>query len=161
VAQYLSDKILDESLIYSKTAVLVGEAPILATANGRWCFLNALALLPRVVGNLRVVLPKDPSLRAEVLAKCSRAWCRGRITTVEEDDPERFTATAAVLNVGTGVRDPQTWTTINSNGWLARVSSERTLRGDTQQANPMAALMATAFGVTEVFKRIFNLPAES
>lgn len=64
----------------------------------------------------------------------------------------------AILNVGTGVRPHLPWTAINSNGWVARVSSGPTaLPADTDQSNPLAALMAASFGVTEVFKRVFGI----
>jgi len=53
------------------------------------------------------------------------------------------------------------WTTINSNGWLARVSSgARGLPADVAMDNPVAALAAACLGVGEVFKRLIKLKPE-
>jgi molybdopterin/thiamine biosynthesis adenylyltransferase len=161
VAQGLVRRPIDETIIYSKIVVLTGEAPVLTTANGRWCFLDALSLLSRVVGRLVVVLPQEAeSLRREVEEYCSRAWSHGAINIISDAQPELLNGAHAILNVGTESRAALPWTSINSNGWIARVSSGAELPSDTDQPNPMAALMAASLGVTEVFKRIFEIPDE-
>ncbi|MEQ1801887.1 MAG: ThiF family adenylyltransferase [Gammaproteobacteria bacterium] len=161
VAQGLVKRPIDETIVYSKIAVLTGEAAFLATANGRWCFLNALSLLSRVVGHLTVALPQDAeSLRPEVEAYCTQAWSHGAITVVGDALPELLNGAHAILNVGMESRAALPWTSINSNGWVARVSSGLALPSDIDQPNPLAALMAASLGVTEVFKRIFEVPNE-
>src|SRR5579862_4222612 len=75
VAQRLRETPIDEKAVHSKLVVLTGEPATLATPNGRWCFLDSLALLPRTVGQLLVALPKECAWRDEVQAQCRRAWC--------------------------------------------------------------------------------------
>ena len=67
----------------------------------------------------------------------------------------------AILSVGTAVKPGLPWTTINSNGWLARVSSgTRGLPADVAMENPVGALAAASLGVGEVFKRLIKLKPE-
>lgn len=159
VAQSLSGRLIDEAIVYSKIVVLTGEASILATANGRWCFLDALGLLSRVVGHLVVVVPPElRSLRREVDAYSARAWSRGTVSVVQAARPELLEGADTILNVGAETRPDLPWTSINSNGWVARVSSGSALPADTDVANAIAALMAASLGATEVFKRVFEVP---
>jgi molybdopterin/thiamine biosynthesis adenylyltransferase len=67
----------------------------------------------------------------------------------------------AILSVGSAVHPELPWTTINSNGWLARVSSgDKNLPSEYGQANPIAALGAASLGVGDVFKRLIRLKLE-
>lgn len=67
----------------------------------------------------------------------------------------------AVLNVGAVVSGDSRWTTINSNSWLARVSSKSGQpNGDTTLSNPLGAMAAASLGVSEVFKRVYGISAE-
>jgi molybdopterin/thiamine biosynthesis adenylyltransferase len=67
----------------------------------------------------------------------------------------------AVLSVGTKAQPALPWTVINSNGWLARVSSGRTdLPSDCSLANPISSLAAASLGVSEVFKRLLRIKEE-
>lgn len=110
--------------MYSKVVVLTGESAVRATANGRWCFLDALALLSRIVGHLVVVAPPElRSLRREVDAYSSRAWSHGAISVVETARQELLEGAHAILNVGAETHTAMPWTSINSKGWVARVSS--------------------------------------
>jgi hypothetical protein len=158
VAEKLRRTPIDEKTVYSKPVVLTGEPGALATPNGRWCFLDALALLPRIVGQLLVVLPDECTFRQEVRDRCARTWTRGSV--VVDAGPDQYKDARAILNVGSTVRTDLPWTTVNSNGWVARVSSHGALPRKTERANAPAALLAASFGVTEVFKRIYEIPAE-
>lgn len=161
VAQALARRPIDETLVYSKTVILTGESSVLATANGRWCFLDALTLLSRVVGQLIVAVPpaaKD--LRREAAEQCERAWTRGNIIVLDGADSALLQGAHAILSVGAETHPSLPWTTINSNGWIARISSGSDLPWDTQEPNAMAALMAASLGATEVFKRIFEVSDE-
>jgi molybdopterin/thiamine biosynthesis adenylyltransferase len=161
VAENLSPNPIDEAHVYSKVVILTGESTVLATANGRWCFLDALALLSRVVGQLIVAVPHEAThLRRDVSAFCQRAWTRGAISVVDGMDTTLLQGAHAILSVGAETHPGLPWTTINSNGWISRVSSGSKLSADTHQPNAVAALMAASFGVTEVFKRIFEIPEE-
>lgn len=162
VAEGLGSSLLDEAVIFSRPVILTGERETLATQNGRWCLLDSLRLLSRIVGPLTVVLPRGlPDLEAEVRQLADRLWTPGTVTVVVEGATVATEFAVAILNVGSGVNPHLPWTTINSNGWVARVSSGPTaLPADTNQSNPLAALMAASFGVTEVFKRVFGIPRE-
>jgi molybdopterin/thiamine biosynthesis adenylyltransferase len=98
-------------------------------------------------------------VRREVAAYCERAWTRGAISHVDLE-PTLLQSAHAILNVGTEVHSGLPWTSINSNGWIARVSSGAGLPTDTHEPNAVAALMAASLGATEVFKRIFEVPVE-
>ena len=162
VAKGLVNRPIDEEMVYAKKVVLTGEREILATRNGRWCFIDALILLSRVVGDLTVVLPDGfGEFEAEVRAFCARAWSRGEIRLIHHASPLSLEASDAVLSIGTMARPNCAWTVINSNGWVARVSSGVSgLPADVALPNPIGALMAASLGVSEVFKRIFGVPPD-
>ena len=160
VAQKLVKHAVNEADVYSKVVVLTGESEAISTENGRWCFLDALALLSRVVGNLVVVLPECPSkFENEVRDYCSQAWRLGSLQVVRGDIRQFPTTTHAVLCIGAKAGLAPLWTVINSNGWVARVSSGvSSLPSDFDQPNALGALMAASLGVTEIFKRIYCVP---
>jgi molybdopterin/thiamine biosynthesis adenylyltransferase len=161
VAQNLTEYAINVDEIYSRTVVLTGEPGVIATQNGRWCFIDALNILSHVVGNLVVALPEECSaqFRTAVGNLCSQAWSNGSIRIVNYDAGQLMEASDAVLCVGTIARPSLGWTVINSNGWLARVSSGAShLPNDLEQPNALGALMAASLGVTEIFKRIFCIP---
>lgn len=160
VAQSLTNHVLDEATVYSKNILLVGETEVLKSQNGHWCFLDSLRLLSRVVGNVIVVVPPGISaIENDINRFCTKAWCRGTITVVNECTQELLDSSDAILNVGSKTIPTLPWTVINSNGWIARMSSGVTpLPEDVSEPNPIAALMAASLGVTEIFKRIFEIP---
>ncbi|CAN7768422.1 hypothetical protein LJR084_007482 [Variovorax sp. LjRoot84] len=160
VAEGLGSSLLDEAIIFSRPVILTGERQMLATQNGRWCLLNSLRLLSRIVGPLTVVLPGGlEAFETEVRQLAARVWTKGTVTIVGEGAPVALESAAAILNIGARFDPRLPWTSINSNGWVARVSSGPTpLPPDGDQSNPMAALMAASFGVTEVFKRVYAVP---
>lgn len=162
VAEIVSGCAVDAATVYAKVVVLTGERATLQTDNGRWCFLDALALLTRVVGNLVVVLPEGlGALETEARGFCDKAWSRGSLHVVPGTPAGLPNGASAILNVGALARTDMPWTVVNSNGWVARVSSgSQSLPADTYQANPLGALMAASLGVTEVFKRVFGILPE-
>src|SRR5437763_8038812 len=59
-----------------------------------------------------------------------------------------------VLSVGGNAHEGLPWTVINSNGWLARVSSTSSRISEScTEANPIGAMAAASLGVAELFKR--------
>lgn len=160
VAQSLANQTINIDKVYSKTVVLTAEAEVIASQNGRWCFIDALALLSRVVGNLVVALPEcSVQFKTEVEEFCSQAWCNGSLRIVYDNVDQLLESSDAILCVGTQARPSSAWTVINSNGWIARVSSGTShLPEDIDQPNAIGALMAASLGVTEIFKRIFCIP---
>lgn len=163
VARLLRGSTINEAEIYSKVVVLTCEPSVVATQNGRWCFFDSLSLLSRVVGNLIVILPKDSAqLKVDLEEYCARAWWRGSLRVLYEEDQRVLETCDAILCIGTQARPSLAWTVINSNGWVARVSSStESIPCDTDQPNAIGALMAASLGVTEVFKRVFDIPSDA
>lgn len=164
VARELQDESIDEAAVMSRVVVLTGERETLATSNGVWCLLNAMRLLSRIVGRLRIVLPEGKGrLEQEVRDLARSLWTVDTVEVLTELDAPSTTPAHAVLNVGVVVPDDARWTTINSNGWLARVSSTPGCLGtDTALSNPLGAMAAAALGVSEVFKRVYGIePAKA
>ena len=163
VAKSLGAPVLDEATIFARDVILTGEQAVLETNNGRWCLLNSLRLLCRVVGPLTVVLPQGmDELQKEVRQLAVKVWSWGTVTVVNEVPPAAMRNATAILSIGSAVHPHLPWTTINANGWVARVSSGTgVLPTDTGQSNPLAAMMAASLGVTEVFKRVYGIPREN
>lgn len=161
VAKSLLGKKIDEKLVYSRHVVLTGESDALRTNNGYWCFMDSLRLLVRVVGQLTIILPHGlPDLEQEVRLCCSETDLHSISQIIISESPENISRADAILNVGFHVVSSLPWTTIASNGWIARVSSgAQNLPSDMNQSNPIAALMAASIGVSEIFKRIIGVPA--
>jgi hypothetical protein len=131
-AAQLATQALDHHRFLAKKVLLTGETEILKTFNGRECFLNAFALLIRICPNIRIHIPAGcDDLRAVCEAFVKRlAFGPGVEHCDNIDDLGLFDA---ILSVGTAVKPGFPWTTINSNGWLARVSSgTRGLSADTK-----------------------------
>lgn len=153
---------VSEATLREQLVVLTGEAATLRSPNGRWCFLGALRLLVRVVGNLEVVLPPGfPELEREVEIVCATGfvYASPKFRVGASRDISR--AAAAVLNVGSAMDESRPWTSINAQGWVARVSSGlQPLPAAVNQPNPMAALLAASLGVAEVFKRVIGIPSD-
>lgn len=162
VAKKLVGQELNADYVYSKSVILTGESAALSTENGKWCFVDALRLLCRVVGHLTVVLPAvSPEFQSEVRQLCENLWSKNPIVFLDRATSPDFEAAAAVLNIGYTAEASRSWTSINSNGWVARVTSgTQSLPDSCAQPNPIAALMAASLGVTEVFKRVFEVSEE-
>lgn len=147
----------DTSRFLDKQVFLTGESRILSTKNGCDCFLTSLRLLIRISRHVTVYIPPElVELNTE---------CRMVADHIRYDQKISFpnsvpdvTQFDAVLSVGTAARPDLPWTVINSNGWLARVSSgSADLVSDCGLPNPIGALAAACLGVTEVFKRLIQL----
>lgn len=161
VARELARAPVDRDAIFSRRVILTGEKCFLEHANGRWCFEDALRLLARTVGELDVVVPDGvPEFRREVEALIGTMYAQGAVRLVPGQEPEYEGATA-ILNVGPSARTDLPWTAVISNGWVARCSSGGArLPAECRQSNPLGALLAASFGVTEVFKRVYGIPSE-
>lgn len=150
----------DSHCFTDKQVLLTADPQTLNTVNGQDCFLNAFRLLVRMVEKLTVHLPADsaclPLLQSE----------RARISF--DRPPEICSDTNcdlgkfdAILAVGCNAHRHLPWTTVNSNGWVARVSSRgQPLPSEVGQPNPIGALGAACLGVAEVFKRLISLRPE-
>ena len=147
----------DHHRFVDKHVLLTGEQGTLATANGRECLLSGLRLLARICPTLSIALPADAD---HLLGECRTLAARvafGGTVDFTPGAPD-FAHYDAILSVGTLARPDLPWTVINSNGWLARVSSGSTnLPNASDLTNPVGALAAACLGVAEVFKRLIRL----
>lgn len=159
-AESLSGLAEDCHRFLTKRVLLTGEVEMLATANGTHCFLDSIRLLIRICPNVVINVPTG----CDALFQAARAITDqiGFGSAVEyRDVVEDLDAFDAILSVGTAVRTDLPWTTINSNGWLARVSSGHIdLPSDSGNDNPIGALAAACLGIGEVFKRLIALRPE-
>ena len=159
-AQRLAAHAADAGRFIDKRVLLTGEVAILATANGRFIALDALRLLVRICRRLDIWLPAGlEDLRAELAALCQEIQFTEPVGILSAS-PE-FGCYDAILNIGTIARADLPWSVVNSNGWLARVSSTGAcLRPDCAQTNAIGTLAAASLGVSEVFKRLIRLKPE-
>lgn len=153
---------VSEATVFTKHVVLTGEAGALSTANGRLIAAAAFRLLARVVGRLTIVLPIGmDDLETELRTLAAKICFRSNPEFRQGNVGDLFPSPAAVLNIGQASEDSLPWTTINSNGWIARLASRgHQLPSDMSQANPVAALFAASLGVAEIFKRIVGAPED-
>lgn len=160
VAHALSGRVVTAADVKAKRVVLTGDSSVLSSENGRWALLDSLRLLLRVAGQLTVLLPASAAkLEKEVEAVAGAASLLCKVQIMRAPNEEELYAADAILNVGFSGRPALPWTSINSNGWIVRLSSTgATLSYDVAQPNPIGALGAASIGVAEVFKRIVGIP---
>lgn len=158
-AEQLGDLAEDRHRFLHKKVLLTGEQPVLTTANGRACLLDSLRLLVRICPNITVVVPSaQDALLQEAKELARRIQFGAEVQFAAQAD---FSAYDAILVVGSHSDPTLPLTVVNSNGWLARVSSgNRALSADCSVTNPIGALGAACLGVGEVFKRLIRLKAE-
>lgn len=161
VASALGASALAPEVVFARPVILTGEVSTLQQQNGRWCFVDSLRLLSRVVGELSVIVPEAlPEFQAEVDAVLAGLWSQGHARRIDGSEGDLRAATA-ILNVGPTVRPELPWTSIMANGWVACCTSgAHALPEATDEANPLASMLAASFGVTEVFKRVYGVPAQ-
>lgn len=152
----LGDLAEDRHRFIDKRVLLTGEQQVVATRNGRDAMTASLCLLVRICRDVSVFVPPDSFGLLEELRAVAKQ--------IEFDRPVQFLterpdadAYNAVLNVGTRPGSTGSWTMINSDGWLARVSSGLELPPGSAQFNPVGSLAAACMGVAEVFKRLLAL----
>ena len=108
-----------------KRVLLTGDAEILATDNGRFLLFDNIRLLVRFCRFVDVWLPASlGELRREAASLAKQIEFTKPVNFL--DDPPNYSSYDAILSVGITGRPDLPWTTINSNGWLARVSSTGT-----------------------------------
>jgi len=156
-AERLGDLASDRHRFIGKRVLLTGEETTLAGENGRRCLLDSLRLLIRLCQDVSVWFPStDGTLMREAvtLARMIEFGAPVKFPSA----PPNYDAYDAVLSVGSVARADLPWTVINSNGWLARVSSGGTsLPSVTDQSNPIGSLAAACLGAADVFKRLIRV----
>lgn len=158
-ARVLGDLAPDRHSFFKKHVLINAEPTVLDSQNCRRCFLDSLRLLIRFCESITVYIPGDSELREEARTLAKRLAFR-----TEVDFPTSMSGLSqfdAILSIGTTARPDLPWTVINSNGWIARVSSgEKSLPSECGQWNPVGALASASLGVAEIFKRLINLKPE-
>jgi hypothetical protein len=158
VASLAGDTGVDVEHFFDKPVLLTGDPEYLKTENGRWALLDSARLLIRMTKRLTIALPYEDGLAGEV-SVLARTLTKHQAIVVT--DPIQYDQFKAILSVGASAKSVLPWTAINSNGWSARVSSGGTeLPTDSSQPNPIGALTAACFGVSEIFKRLIRLKPE-
>src|SRR6266446_1543396 len=120
-ADSLGDKAPDRHRFTEKKVLLTGEANILGLENGRNCLLNSIRILTRMTRGLKIWIPEGANLREETSRLIDHISFGDKPELLSA--PPDFTTFDAILSVGAETHSDLPWTTINSNGWVARVSS--------------------------------------
>jgi hypothetical protein len=143
----------DAAGFFEKPVLLTGERDTLSTRNGQECFSVALRLLVRMMANLTVDVSQHPN--ADVVRHLVKEYqIHNVLLTEATPDLAKFTG---VLNIGRDSANSSV-VAVNSNGWIARISSNgRVIPADCSQYNPLGACAAASLGVSEVFKRLIKL----
>jgi molybdopterin/thiamine biosynthesis adenylyltransferase len=147
----------DDHRFTEKRVLLRGEEDVLNTPNGREIFRAALLLLVRICENVSIAIPHGcEKLRADIVELILQYFpTRAPRFSDQTDCARDFDA---VLSIGRQGRADAPWTVVNSDGWIARVSScGRHLDLGANRENAIGAVGAACFGVSEVFKRLITL----
>jgi len=159
-AEQLGELAEDRHRFLDKRILLTGESALLSLPNGRECLLDSIRLAVRICLNVTVYIGKEnDALRAEAENLAERISF-GKKVEILHDGPD-FKQFDAILSIGIKAHPGLPWTTINSNGFLARATSGTTdIAGPCDVYNPIGALAAACLGIGEVFKRLIRLKDE-
>jgi molybdopterin/thiamine biosynthesis adenylyltransferase len=156
-ADVLGELAYDRHRFLEKNVLLTGCKDILATENGRNVLLYSLHLLVRICPSITISLPAENNDLRREAEQIARQIAFGKNVEFAAGDVDAGEFDA-VLSIGNLVHTEFPWTTINSNGWVCRVSSGSTqLDSDCGMSNPVGALAAACLGVGDVFKRLVGL----
>lgn len=159
-AARLGNQAAERHLFLNKRVLVTGEPDVLSTPNGRTCLLYSLRLLIRLCRDVSVVLPTQlvelHNVCHQTLDPLVFGGAISYLSTVED-----YAQFDAVLSVGAVAKPELPWTVVNSNGWLARVSSgASSLPAECAQTNPIGALAAACLGSADIFKRLVRLRSD-
>src|SRR5215470_9075380 len=115
-AGQLGDLAEDRHRFLNKNVLLTGESELLATANGKNCFLDSLRLLVRICPNVTMCLPAGNESLLGNARKLAERIAFGK-PVVFKDAVQDFSGYDAILSVGAKSHPALPSTTINSNGW--------------------------------------------
>ena len=151
----------DRHRFLHKTILLTGEPDLLALPNGRECLLDAIRLAVRICPNVAAYLAdENAALRAEAQDLAERIAFGKKVEFLQASP--NFNQFDSILLIGAKAHPELPWTTINSNGFVARVTSGAADISDQCNVfNPIGALAAACLGVGEVFKRLIRSKANA
>src|SRR6202050_1548483 len=143
-----------------KRVLVTGEPEVLSSSNGRECLLNSIRLVVRICPNIVVSLPsQNGDLARQALDLASLISFGKPVQFLPE--VKHFDDFDAILSVGTKAKPHLPWTAINSNGFVARVTSgDVDISSDCRRSNPIGALGAASLGAGELFKRLLRVKPE-
>ena len=149
----LGDAARDDGDFVDKRVLLTGVAPFVATPNGIWIAEDCLRLMVRTWRHVTVYFP--PEAVAVILTlKAVAEQVAFAMPVTFVDTPPAYEAFDGILSVGGNARADLPWTVINSNGWLARVSSTgKRISESSTASSPIGAMAAASLGVADLFKR--------
>lgn len=143
---------------------LTADADRMRTNSGRLMLRAAANLIARFCPKIDVVLPAECSaFQTEIIAMLrkidSSADADFRSSAAPMDQ-----AYAAILSVGPSPHAAESLTVIDAEGWLAMLGKRPFIpqTSEHNDENPFGALMASALGAAEVFKRLLSpLPGKA
>jgi molybdopterin/thiamine biosynthesis adenylyltransferase len=159
-AAQLGELAEDRHRFLNKRILLTGEPELLALPNGRECFLDSMRLAVRICPNIALYLSgESEDLRDEAQVLAERIAFGKKVEFLQVSP--NLAEFDAILSAGTKAHPELPWTTLNSNGFVARVTSGATdISGECDIFNPIGALAAACLGIGEVFKRLIRLKGE-
>lgn len=159
-AAQLGELAEDRHRFLHKRILLTGESWLLAVPNGRECFLDSLRLAVRICPSVAVyVSDENDDLRMEAQGLADHVAFEKKVEFLQA--VPNLNQFDSILSIGAKAHPELPWTTINSNGFVARVTSGTADISDQCDVfNPIGALAAACLGVGEVFKRLIRLKTE-
>ena len=121
-AAQLGELAEDRHRFLHKRILLTGESGLLALPNGRECFLDSLRLAVRIRPNVVVyVSDENNDLRMEAQDLADRIAFGKKVDFLQAFPT--FDQFDSILSIGASAYPELPWTTTNSNGFVARVTS--------------------------------------
>jgi molybdopterin/thiamine biosynthesis adenylyltransferase len=159
-AAQLGELAEDRHRFLHKKILLTGESGLLGVPNGRECFLDSVRLAVRICPNVAVYVSDESNdLRVEAQDLADRIAFGKKVEFLLTSP--NFSQFDSILSIGAKAHPELPWTTINSNGFVARVTSGAAdISDQCDVRNPIGALAAACLGVGEVFKRLIRLKGE-
>jgi len=159
-AEQLGTLAADRHRFLGKKILLTGEREILWLENGRQCLLSSIRLALRICQNVAIHLPEGCDCLRREAARTAEQIAFGQNVEFPRK-LESYNRFDAILSVGARAHPELPWTTINSNGFVARATSgPADIPAQCDLGNPIGALAASCLGVGEIFKRLIGLKSE-
>ncbi len=151
-----------EHLFHNARVLVRLELGDAATPDDRMTFLEVANQILRFCPNVTVGLG---SAQADLAHHCQELAeaIHGPDATVAVADIDHDVKAQATVNVGRTIGPDASWMTVNSTGWVARVSpgdnGQVALAWSPAPTNPLGALAAACLGSGHAFLRLAGLPS--
>ena len=151
-----------ENLFKSSRVLVRLEDSFIDNPDARGTFILTVNQCLRFCPNVAISLSSSAT---ELLNECNKLaeGVHGEGHSVLLDPSNHnFRRYNAIVNVGTGVIPGLPWTTVNSSGWVGRVSTSESnhsaLLWNRAAPNPIGALAAACLGSSQAFLYLLNEP---